>query len=280
MAQRVSLADAVGELVHDGDVVALEGFTHLIPHAAGHELIRQGRRELTLVRMTPDIVYDQMIGMGCAARCFLLGREPRRRFAPRLRDAVQSGWPGPLSSTSTRTRAWPPAMRRVRRTSRSVCFAATPARSWPRRRPRSRASPALHRRGARRREGTSSRCRRHPRPAGRRAGERADVGHHGRAEGSGARVRHAIVTVEEIVPCSSCAPAASSSPRGRSMRCASLQAAHIPPTRTTTTTATTPSTSSGTRSAGTATRSGSGWGSHVLETSDINEYHASLQVAA
>ena len=82
MADRVSLAEAVGELVHDGDVVALEGFTHLIPHAAGHELIRQGRRELTLVRMTPDIVYDQMIGMGCARSArVLLGRQSRRRLA-------------------------------------------------------------------------------------------------------------------------------------------------------------------------------------------------------
>jgi len=68
MAELVSLAEAVEELVHDGDVVALEGFTHLIPHAAGHELIRQGRRELTLVRMTPDVVYDQLIGMGCARK--------------------------------------------------------------------------------------------------------------------------------------------------------------------------------------------------------------------
>ena len=51
--------------VHDGDTMALEGFTHLIPHAAGHELIRQRRRDLHLVRMTPDLVYDQLIGAGC-----------------------------------------------------------------------------------------------------------------------------------------------------------------------------------------------------------------------
>jgi glutaconate CoA-transferase subunit A len=68
MPEPTSLHDAVAELVRDGDTVALEGFTHLIPHAAGHELIRQGRRDLTLVRMTPDIVYDQLIGMGCARR--------------------------------------------------------------------------------------------------------------------------------------------------------------------------------------------------------------------
>jgi glutaconate CoA-transferase subunit A len=64
----VTLKAAIESLVRDGDTVALEGFTHLIPHAAGHELIRQGRRDLTLVRMTPDIVYDQLIGMGCAAK--------------------------------------------------------------------------------------------------------------------------------------------------------------------------------------------------------------------
>jgi len=64
----VALSEAVSELVHDGDVVALEGFTHLIPNAAGRELIRQGLRDLTLVRMTPDIIYDQLIGMGCARK--------------------------------------------------------------------------------------------------------------------------------------------------------------------------------------------------------------------
>ena len=60
-----SLTEAVAELVHDGETVALEGFTHLIPVAAGHEVIRQRRRDLTLVRLTPDIVYDQLIGAGC-----------------------------------------------------------------------------------------------------------------------------------------------------------------------------------------------------------------------
>ena len=97
MAELVSLAEAVDELVHDGDVVALEGFTHLIPHAAGHELIRQGRRELTLVRMTPDVVYDQLIGMGCARKLvFSWGGNPGVGSLHRFRDAVQSGWPAPL----------------------------------------------------------------------------------------------------------------------------------------------------------------------------------------
>ena len=64
MAELLSLDEAVAELVHDGDSVALEGFTHLIPFAAGHEIVRQGRRNLTLIRMTPDLIYDQMIGAG------------------------------------------------------------------------------------------------------------------------------------------------------------------------------------------------------------------------
>src|SRR5436309_15937065 len=97
MAELVTLADGVRELVHDGDSVALEGFTHLIPHAAGHELIRQGRRELTLVRMTPDVVYDQLIGMGAARKLvFSWGGNPGVGSLHRLRDAVEHGWPVPL----------------------------------------------------------------------------------------------------------------------------------------------------------------------------------------
>ena len=85
MARIVPLSDAVAELVRDGDSVALEGFTHLIPFAAGHELLRQGRRELELIRMTPDILYDQMIGMGAARRLgVLLRRQPGRRLAAPL----------------------------------------------------------------------------------------------------------------------------------------------------------------------------------------------------
>src|SRR2546423_13422851 len=97
MAEILSLHSAVAELVHDGDVVALEGFTHLIPHAAGHELIRQGRRELTLIRMTPDVIYDQMIGMGCARKLvFSWGGNPGVGSLYRLRDAVEHDWPRPL----------------------------------------------------------------------------------------------------------------------------------------------------------------------------------------
>ncbi|GAB3803168.1 CoA transferase subunit A [Micromonospora zhanjiangensis] len=97
MAKLVALADGVAELVHDGDTVALEGFTHLIPFAAGHEIIRQGRRDLTLVRMTPDLVYDQLIGAGCARRLvFSWGGNPGVGSLHRFRDAVQNGWPRPL----------------------------------------------------------------------------------------------------------------------------------------------------------------------------------------
>jgi glutaconate CoA-transferase, subunit A len=97
MAQISTLREAVSELVHDGDTVALEGFTHLIPTLAGHEIIRQRRRDLTLVRMTPDLVYDQMIGMGCARKLvFSWGGNPGVGSLHRFRDAVENGWPRPL----------------------------------------------------------------------------------------------------------------------------------------------------------------------------------------
>src|SRR6516225_2259536 len=97
MADLLPLNDAIATLVRDGDTVALEGFTHLIPHAAGHELIRQGRKDLTLVRMTPDIMYDQLIGMGCARKLvFSWGGNPGVGSLHRLRDAVERGWPQPL----------------------------------------------------------------------------------------------------------------------------------------------------------------------------------------
>jgi glutaconate CoA-transferase subunit A len=97
MARVVSLTDAIAELVHDGDSVALEGFTHLIPFAAGHELLRQGRRELELIRMTPDLLYDQMIGVGAARRLvFSYGGNPGVGSLHRFRDAVENGWPNPI----------------------------------------------------------------------------------------------------------------------------------------------------------------------------------------
>src|SRR6476661_2719164 len=92
-----SLQEAVAEALHDGDTVAMEGFTHLIPYAAAHELIRQRRRSLTLVRMTPDLIYDQLIGAGCAAKLvFSWGGNPGVGSLHRLRDAVEHGWPQPL----------------------------------------------------------------------------------------------------------------------------------------------------------------------------------------
>jgi glutaconate CoA-transferase subunit A len=98
MAELTTLREAVSTLVHDGDSLALEGFTHLIPHAAGHEIIRQGRRQLTLIRMTPDVVYDQMIGAGCADRLvFSWGGNPGVGSLHRFRDAIENGWPGPLA---------------------------------------------------------------------------------------------------------------------------------------------------------------------------------------
>jgi glutaconate CoA-transferase subunit A len=98
MAEIVTLRDAIASLVHDGDTVALEGFTHLIPFAAGHEIIRQKKRRLSLVRMTPDLIYDQLIGAGCAAELkFSWGGNPGVGSLHRLRDAVERSWPAPLT---------------------------------------------------------------------------------------------------------------------------------------------------------------------------------------
>jgi glutaconate CoA-transferase subunit A len=83
VAEVVELREAVAGLVSDGDSVALEGFTHLIPTAGAYEIIRQRRRNLTLIRMTPDLIYDQMIGMGCANKLvFSWGQSRRRLPAP------------------------------------------------------------------------------------------------------------------------------------------------------------------------------------------------------
>jgi glutaconate CoA-transferase subunit A len=93
----MSLPEAIAANVNDGDTIALEGFTHLIPFAAGHEIIRQGRKGLTLVRMTPDLIYDQLIGMGCASKLvFSYGGNPGVGSLHRFRDAVEKGWPLPL----------------------------------------------------------------------------------------------------------------------------------------------------------------------------------------
>src|SRR6476659_6717393 len=97
MAEIVSLAEAVERAIHDGVAVAMEGFTHLIPFAAGHEVIRQRRRDLTLIRMTPDLIYDQLIGAGCARKLiFSWCGNPGVGSLHRFRDAVENAWPVPL----------------------------------------------------------------------------------------------------------------------------------------------------------------------------------------
>src|SRR6478609_7349441 len=97
MVKFLPLKQAVAENLNDGDSVAFEGFTHLIPTAAAHEAIRQGRRELTLIRMTPDLIYDQMIGMGMVKKLvFSYVGNPGVGLLRRVREAVESGWPRPL----------------------------------------------------------------------------------------------------------------------------------------------------------------------------------------
>src|SRR6266545_3819779 len=98
MSRFLTLAEAVESTIRDGDTVAMEGFTHLIPFAAGHEIIRQRRRRLTLIRMTPDLVYDQLIGMGCAEKLiFSWVGNPGVGSLHRFRDAYENGWPVPIT---------------------------------------------------------------------------------------------------------------------------------------------------------------------------------------
>ncbi len=97
MASVLPLPEAISAHMRDGDVLALEGFTHLIPFAAGHEIIRQGFADLTLLRMTPDLIYDQLIGTGAARKLvFSWGGNPGVGSLHRFRDAVENGWPRPL----------------------------------------------------------------------------------------------------------------------------------------------------------------------------------------
>src|SRR3954451_17240601 len=90
-----SMADAVRELVRDGDTVAIEGFTHLISFAAGHEIIRQGKRDLPLARMTPDVIYDQMIAGGVARKLIFswLGN-PGVGGLNAIRRRIEAAWVG------------------------------------------------------------------------------------------------------------------------------------------------------------------------------------------
>ena len=139
-AKVATMRDAIAELVRDGDTVAIEGFTHLIGFSAGHEIIRQGQRDLTLARMTPDVIYDQMIAGGVASKLVFswLGNPGvgglnaiRRRIEP---AAVAAGTAGRRSrSRSTATSAWSPGTPRAPRTCRSCRCAPTSRRTCPRR---------------------------------------------------------------------------------------------------------------------------------------------------
>src|SRR5690349_8419043 len=99
MAAFLTLHDAIARTLEAGDSVAFEGFTHLIPHAAAHETIRQGIGELTLIRMTPDIIYDQMIGMGLARKVvFSYAGNPGVGLLRRMRDAIENQYPRPIAT--------------------------------------------------------------------------------------------------------------------------------------------------------------------------------------
>ena len=214
MAEIVTLDEAVAELVHDGDTVALEGFTHLIPHAAGHELIRQGRRDLTLVRMTPDVVYDQMIGMGCARKLvFSWGGNPGVGSLHRLRDAVEHGWPAPLE-LEEHSHAGMAAAYAAGAANLPFGVAARLRGHRPRR--RTRASPGSTARSPAsgwrrcRRCGPTSASSTRSAPTG---GQRPAVGDQRRAEGGVLASARSLVTVEEIVRRARAAPG-----RGRPAR--------------------------------------------------------------
>ena len=93
----MSMHDAIAAFVRDGQTVSLEGFTHLIPVAAGHEIIRQGRRDLTIVRMTADIIVDQLIAAGCVRTLVssFVGNSTAGSLGE-LRRRIETGEPAPL----------------------------------------------------------------------------------------------------------------------------------------------------------------------------------------
>src|ERR1700745_549742 len=98
MSRLLPLDAYVESTIRDGDTVAMEGFTHLTPFAVGQEAIRQRRRHLTLIRMTPDLIYDQLIGMGCADKLvFSWVGNPGVAWLHRCRDAYENGWPNPIT---------------------------------------------------------------------------------------------------------------------------------------------------------------------------------------
>ena len=191
MAEIVTLAEAISATVHDGDTVAMEGFTHLIPHAAGHEVIRQRERDLTLVRMTPDIIYDQLIGAGCARKLiFSWAGNPGVGSLHRFRDAVEHSWPQPLeleehSHAGMANRFQAGASGLPFAILRGYRGTSLPAHTDRRRRHRL----PVHRRDADRRQRAAPRRGRDPRPARGQAGQRPVLGHQRRAERGRARRR-------------------------------------------------------------------------------------------
>ena len=97
MSKLMTMKDAIDRFVHDGDTIVIEGFTHLICFAAGHEIIRQRRRDLTLCRLTPDLIYDQLIGAGCVRRLvFSWAGNPGAGPLHALRRAVEQGVPNSI----------------------------------------------------------------------------------------------------------------------------------------------------------------------------------------
>ena len=190
MAAAVSLRDAIAEHVHDGDTLALEGFTHLIPHAAAHEIIRQERRNLHLVRMTPDVAYDQLIGQRLRHQVdVLVGWQPGCRLAATLSGRCRE----PMAATARDRRAQPrgdghPLRRRcggsaLRHAARLRRHGSAEAHHDDQDR-----RVSVHRRGAGGRACNQSRCRHHPRSARRPRRQRADLGLARRAERSRARL--------------------------------------------------------------------------------------------
>ena len=97
MSKLIPMKEAIDRFVHDGDSIIIEGFTHLICFAAGHEIIRQRRRELTLCRLTPDLIYDQLIGAGCVRRLvFSWAGNPGAGPLHALRRAVEKSVPNSI----------------------------------------------------------------------------------------------------------------------------------------------------------------------------------------
>ena len=201
MAQLLTLAQAIEESVRDGDTVAMEGFTHLIPHAAGHEVIRQKRRRLTLVRMTPDLIYDQLIGMGCAKKLvFSWGGNPGVGSLHRLRDAVEHDWPRPLEieehSHAAMANAYEAAAAGLpcaifRGYRGAELLASIPTSSSSRARSRARSSPACRR--------ISSTARSSMRKRPNRQGDVLIEGIVGVQKEAVLGAARSVVTVEEVV---------------------------------------------------------------------------------